>query len=166
MHTCRCFFTTLGRACCADVCTWDGSQDQQSPTKPPSSPQYFISTNSTLSHKDGWKIFLQPPSAFPLPRKVLNSKFCTRELHCQILCLWITYYYYIQIQTICFAVPHQFRTGQSRTCNACLQLPELKTLTILSGIFKDQNKSLRSAHLLNDEVFHHGAVILSSHRFV
>ena len=164
MHTCRRFFMMLVRVCCADVCRRDHSQEQQSPTNPPPSTQYLISTNSTLSHKDGGgvggnrrekkkKKNLKSPSTFSQPRNILNSKFCTYELHDQILCLWVTYCY---IQN----TDHLLRSSTLIRNRAELNL------TVLSSIFKDQNKSLRSTHILNDQVFHHSTVILCSHHFV
>lgn len=115
MQTSKCFFKTLMRTWRADIHTWEGFQDQQSPSSPPVSSQYFISTN-LCTVTQGWlekkKVFLQPHSAFSLPRKILKAKFCTFELHYAILCLWITYYYYIQNRDhlLCSFIPIQNRT--------------------------------------------------------
>lgn len=119
----------------------------------PSCQHSVFHFNQLYAITQGWlENFLQPPSAFSPPRKILNSKFCTYELYYQILygSLWITYYYIQNTDhLLCSSTPVQNRAELDLQCMLIrsVLLLEVKILTILNGIFRDQNKSLRSTHL-------------------
>lgn len=135
MQTCKCFFKTLMRTWHADIRTWEGFQDQQSPSNPPVSSQYFSSTNSALLHKDGWK---KSFCSLILPSPCLG-RYWSLSLY-----LWVALSNSMSTDHLLLLYTEYrpsallFHTN-SEQYRAFL---EVKILTVLSGIFKDQNKPL------------------------